>query len=340
MNGAAPSGPRLLVCGVNWLGDVVMSLPALQALREHQVGTELTVLTKPGLAPLWALSSIPHRVLTLPAAGGSLRPVVRALRELDFQTAYVLPHSFRSALPPLLARIPRRIGLPGHFPRDFLLTETRPPAGGPGREHQVHEYLDLFFPGENRRTFVPPRLDVPTTALDTLRAKLADLPRPWISVLPGAARGTSKQWPAERYAEAAAALVAQTGGSIVTLGTKSEHAPCQQVAAAAAPNGLNLAGSTTLAELAAVLALSAVVLCNDSGGMHLAAAVGTPLVALFGITDPARTGPLGNRIRILQHSDRRSRDVPRISAVAQTALRAISVAEAVAVVGDALRNAT
>ena len=336
MNGSAPTGPRLLVCGVNWLGDVVMSLPALQALREHHAGTELTVLTKPGLAPLWALSSIPHRVVSLPAAGGSLRPVVRALREQAFDAAFVLPHSFRSALPPFLARIPRRIGLPGHFPRDFLLTEIRPPAGGPGREHQVHEYLDLFFPGENRRTFVPPRLTVPAPALAAMRAKLAALPRPWISVLPGAARGTSKQWPAERYAETAAALVAQTGGSVITLGTKSEHASCQQVAAAAAPNGLNLAGATTLAELAAVLGLSAAVLCNDSGGMHLAAAVGTPLVALFGITDPARTGPLGERIRLLQHSERRSRDVPRTSAAAQAALRAIAVPEVVAAVADAL----
>ena len=339
VNGPAPTGPRLLVCGVNWLGDVGMSLPALQALREHQSGTELTVLTKPGLAPLWALSPIPHRVLSLPATGGSLRPLVRALRELEFDAAYILPHSFRSALPPFLARIPRRIGLPGHFPRDLMLTEIRPLAGGPGRAHQVHEYLDLFFPGEIRRTFVPPRLVVPPAALDAMRAKLGALPRPWISVLPGAARGSSKQWPAERYAEAAAALVAQTGGSIVALGTKAERPPCQQVAAAAAPNGLNLAGATTLAELAAVLALSAAVLCNDSGGMHLAAAVGAPLVALYGITDPACTGPLGDRVRILQHSDRRCRDVPRTSAAAQAALRAIPVAEAVAAVGDALRTA-
>ena len=337
MNGAAPTGPRLLVCGVNWLGDVVMSLPALQALREHHAGTELTVLTKPGLAPLWALSSIPHRVLSLPAAGGSLRPVVRALREQAFDAAYVLPHSFRSALPPFLARIPRRIGLPGHFPRDFLLTEVRPPAGGPGREHQVYEYLDLFFPGEHRRTFVPPRLTVPAPALAAMREKLGSLPRPWIAVLPGAARGTSKQWPAERYAEAAAALVARTGGSVVTLGTKAERAPCQQVAAAAAPNGLNLAGATTLAELAAVLGLSAAVLCNDSGGMHLAAAVGAPLVAIYGITNPAQTGPLGRLVRILQRSARRTRDVPRQSREAAQALGAIEPAEALQAVLDLLR---
>ena len=320
---------RILVCGLNWLGDAVMSMPALQALRDHHAHADLTLLTKPFLAPLWAMSSIPTRILSLPSAGESIKPVVQSLRDLKFEVSYVLPNSFRSAIPPFLAKIPLRIGMPGHFPRDFLLTEVRSPAAGPGRTHQVFEYLDLFFPGENRRTFAPPRLTVPAAALDAMRNKLAGLPRPWISVLPGAARGTSKQWPAERYAETAAALVAQTGGSIVVLGTQAEQAPCQQVAAAAAPSGLNLAGATTMAELAAALALSAAAICNDSGGMHLAAAVGTPLVALYGITHPGQTGPLGDNVRILQHSERRTRDVSRRSSEAEKALRAIPASEAV-----------
>ena len=275
-----------------------MSMPALQALREHHAQAELIILTKPGLAPLWAMSPIPARVLSLPSIGGSLKPTVRALRDLKFEVSYVLPHSFRSVLPPFLARVPRRIGFPGHFPRDFMLTEVRPPAAGPGRAHQVFEYFDLFFPGETRRTFAPPRLIAPTPAVDKMREILSALPRPWMAVIPGAARGSSKQWPAERYAETAAALVAQTGGSVVTLGTKSEHAACQ----------------------------------------HLAAALGTPLVALYGITNPAQTGPLGDSIRILQHSDRRTRDVPRSSAEAQKALCAISTAEAIQAVRDLLHK--
>ena len=110
---------------------------------------------------------------------------------------------------------------------------------------------------------------------------------------------------------------------------ETEEAICQQVAAAAAPNGMNLAGQTSLEELAAVLSLSAGVLCNDSGGMHLAAALGTPLVGLFGITNADQTGPLGRNIRILQHAERRRRDVPRKSTEATKALRAITVDEAV-----------
>ncbi len=315
-----------------------MSMPAIQALRDHHGQADLTLLTKPGLAPLWAMHTAPTRVLSLPPDGRSMETIVQALRDLKIEVAYILPHSFRSALPPFLSSIPKRIGLPGHFPRNFLLTEVRRPTAGPGRTHQVFEYLDLFFPGENRRAYSAPLLSVTSETLDQMRTKLSSLPPPWISILPAAARGTSKQWPAELYAEAAATLVAHSGGSIITLGTKSEHEPCQQVAAAAAPNGLNLAGQTTLEELSAVLSLSAAVLCNDSGGMHLAAALGTPLAALYGITHPGQTGPLGQKIRILQHSERRTRDVPRQSREAEKALRAISVHEAVQAILDLLRK--
>ena len=326
-----PAPPRrILVCGVNWLGDAILSMPALQAFRWENPETSLTLLVKPGIAPLWAMHAVPARVLTLES--GRLLDLARTVRALGFDRAYVLPHSFRSALIPWLAGIPVRIGLPGHFPRDFLLTEVRRSADGPGREHQVFEYLDLFFPGTNRRTFVPPALAVPPPLLETMHGKLDSLPRPWLALLPGAARGPAKQWPTEYYALAAARLMAETGGSIITLGTRAEYDICQQVAAAAAPNGLNLAGQTSLGELAAVLSLSAAVLCNDSGGMHLAAALGTPLVGLFGITNPGQTGPLGKHIRILQQSERRTRDVPRHSREARRALRAISVDDAVGAV--------
>lgn len=334
----APAPARLLVCSVNWLGDAIMAMPALQALHEKWPKTEVSILTKPGLAPLWALHEVPNQVFTMPKGTFGLLGLAKPIKNMDFEVSYILPHSFRSALPPFLAKIPQRIGFPGHFPRDFMLTEVRPPAGGAGRIHQVFEYLDLFFPGENRQNYPQPRLTVPETTLTSMRDKLSSLPKPWIAILPGAARGPAKQWPAENYAKTAALLVAQTGGSVITLGTASERAVCQQVAASAAPNGLNLAGSTTLPELAAVLALANVVLCNDSGGMHLAAALGTPLVAIFGITNPQQTGPIGQKIRILQQSDQKTRDIPRKSQAAAAALRSISPAEALQATLDLLAS--
>ena len=242
---------RILVCGVNWLGDAILSMPALQAFRYENPAAELTLLVKPGIAPLWAMHAGPSRVLTLEP--GRLLQTARAVRDLGFDVAYVLPHSFRSALIPWLGRIPARIGLPGHFPRDFLLTEVRRPADGPGREHQVFEYLDLFFPGVNRRTFVPPALAVPPPVLEAMHGKLDSLPKPWISLLPGAA-------------------------------------------------------------------------------------LGTPLVGLFGITNPGQTGPLGKHVRILQQSERRTRDVSRHSREARRALRAISVDDAVRALLPLLRK--
>lgn len=332
---------RILVCGVNWLGDAIISMPALQAFRWENPAADITLLVKSRLAPLWTMHSVPNRILSYSNGLSKINPTLESIKELKFEVSYILPHSFRSALFPYLAGIPQRIGLPGHFPRDYMLTEVRRPAGGSGRGHQVFEYLDLFFPGANRRTFMPPRLTVPPAVLERLHERLDPLPKPWLAVLPGAARGGSKQWPVEHYARAGAQLMSETGGSIVALGTPTEAHLCQQVAAAAAPNGLNLAGQTSLEELAAVLSLSAAVLCNDSGGMHLAAALGTPLVGLFGITNAEQTGPLGRNIRILQHSERRRRDVPRRSAEATKALRAISIDEAVqAVLGMLPRSGT
>ena len=329
---------RILVCGVNWLGDAILSMPAIQAFRWDRPEAEIHVLSKPSLLPLWTMHAAPTQTIEMPPDAAGIPALSRRLRDLDFHEAFVLPRSFRAALPPFLARIPLRIGLPGHFPRDFMLTHVRPPALGPGRVHQVFEFLDLFFPGANRRTYPAPSISVPPPVLERMHQKLDPLPQPWIALLPGAARGPSKQWPTENYALAAAKLMAETGGSVVTLGTRSEEAICQQVAAAAAPNGMNLAGQTSLVELAAVLSLSAGVLCNDSGGMHLAAALGTPLVGLFGITNPQQTGPLGKRLRILQRSDLRSRDVPRRSHKAEKALRAISVDDAVQATLDLLRT--
>ena len=197
--------------------------------------------------------------------------------------------------------------------------------------HQAREYLfTLCGNAEGNLAdtgFHPP----PPRPLDGLPPAAG----PTVCVIPGAARGESKRWTG--FAAAAKIVLGQCPDCrILVAGSANESTLCARVAAEIGPGAANVAGRTSLAEFAALLGHCRLVLCNDSGGMHLAAAVGTPLVALFGITDPARTGPLGERIRLLQHSERRSRDVPRTSAAAQAALRAISVAEAVAAVADLL----
>lgn len=327
--------PSILVVAPNWLGDVLMALPAVQSAIAARPDAHWTLLTRPAFAPLWAMALPPPpqaSILTHPKTA-PLRPLLRRLAAESFTTAYILPHSFRSAWPPYLARIPDRIGLPGHLFRDLLLTQTRPPRRTPDRAHQAYEILDLFqIPTPDNR-IPPPRLHLPADARETAMARLNSFPKPWISILPGAARGPSKQWPAESYSRLLQLLSEQTPATFFLLGTPAEAPLCQTIAAAppSSRRAQNLAGTTTLEQMTAILALSDAVVCNDSGGMHLAAALGTPLVALFGITDPAQTGPLGSApIHILQHSTLRTRDLPRRSPVAEAALRSIPPEEALA----------
>jgi heptosyltransferase-2 len=331
----------ILVVSPNWLGDVLMALPAVQAAAA-QTDVPFAILTRPAFVPVWRMAMPEGTELVAAAKTDPVFPLARRLRAGHFAAAYVIPHSFRTARAPFLARIPERIGLPGHLFRDWMLTEIRRPGApaephdGPSRRcpgHQAWEILDLFRIHPAGGLIPPPRLTVPAGVLDTVRDRIGDVPRPWIAFIPGAARGPSKQWPADHWRGLLQAVSAHTPGSILLLGTPNEATLCAGIASAAPiPRRVcDLSGKTTLEEMAAALALADAVCCNDSGGMHLAAAVGTPLVAFFGITDPDKTGPLGAApIRILQHSARRTRDIPRHSPEAEAALRAITPEEAFA----------
>ena len=331
---SADRPPRVVVCGVNWIGDTVMSLPALQAYRAAHPDRHLALLVKPALADLWALSPVPDEVLRLEPGVGGMRRTVARVREGAFDEAFVLPHSFRSALVPFLARVPRRCGMPGHG-RDFMLTRVVPPRGGTGREHQAYEYLDLLTPGTDQ--LARPALCPDAAAMARARALLEPASARWIGFLPGAARGPSKQWPAAHFGELGRRLCAEQGVNVAVMGSPSEEPLCREVAAAAGPGAVNLAGRTDLPTWVALLAACAAVVGNDSGGMHLAAAAGTPVVALFGITDPAKTGPLGPA-RIIQHGRRKARDVPRDSREARLSLASIAPAEVYEAVCESLKK--
>ncbi len=316
------TGARVLVYGVAWVGDSVMSMPGLQAYRKAHPDQHITLLVKPALAPLWQLHSAPDAVLAL--ADGHIGTLVNArrIRRERFAKAFILPHSFRSALTPWLARVPERIGMPGPY-RDWMLTQVAHPRLEAGRLHQVYEYLDLLVPENPDLTPEAPHIELPADALAAARNRLAGLAHPRVAFIPGAARGPSKQWPAGHFVQLGRMLAAERGCGIVVLGSSVEAELCAEVAAGIGTAALGLAGRTSLGEWIALMKTCDLVVCNDSGGMHLAAAVGTPLVALYGITDPARTGPLGVNCRVLQNSAAQSRDVERDSAEARASLTSI-----------------
>lgn len=341
---------KILLVSPNWLGDVVMALPAFQRWRATEgAGATVAVLARGALSTLWAMHAGVDEVLRAPAPGGDTREVLADIRARHFDAAVILPNSVRAAWLPFRARIPRRAGYPGHFPRRWLLTAPLPPAtpppDAPLPRHQAWEAYGLWLPGDP----LPAALDAP--ALDPapddvarLRGQLAAIPAlaaapKIVALVPGAARGDSKQWPPGRYVETAALLHRSHGAAALLLGTAAEAPLCDRIAQALASQGVpahSLAGRTTLPEMAAALAVADGVVCNDSGGMHLAAALRRPTVAVFGITDPGKTGPLGPTARVLQDSPIRSRKVPRSSPAATAALLRIGAAQAAQALGEML----
>ena len=323
-----PPSEKILVRGVNWLGDAVMTTPALLRLREANPAAHITLLTHEKLADLWTNHPAVDSVLTFSRRGG-VWSVAQRLRAGNFRIGLALPNSHRSALELWLAGIPRRIGCDRPW-RNWLLTERVPPQAGfvemrkrpvdeikrlaaarlgetpppaspaaPQRRpaHQLHFYLHLVAAlGANPEPLAP-RLEVSAQELAAVQQQfsLASVVR-WFGLNPGAEYGPAKRWPPERFLATAAEAQKRTNCRWLILGGPADAALAGEMANAlsrlfpSAPP-LNLAGQTNLRELCALLKLCRVLLTNDTGPMHVAAAVGTPVVAIFGSTSPEMTGP-------------------------------------------------
>ena len=313
---------RLLVRGVNWLGDAVMTTPALLRLREAMPDTHITLLTPEKLKDLWRGHPAVDEALAVPA-DTKLWTLGALLRARRFDVALVLPNSPRSALEIWLARIPRRIGYARPW-RNWLLTDlvaerpgrvkmhkrsneeirqllTRPAASAsllPASAHQIHDYLHLTAVLGARTKALPPQLAVSATDIASVAQKFGLAPgATWLGINPGAEYGPAKRWPPEFFVETAVAVQARTGCRCVVFGGRGDAALAADITqglaaqSAAAPPPVNLAGQTSLRELCAALPLCRVLLTNDTGPMHVAAALGVPVVVPFGSTSPELTGP-------------------------------------------------
>jgi heptosyltransferase-2 len=193
--------------------------------------------------------------------------------------------------------------------------------------HQQWENA-LILLGNELPDFLPsPQLIPPDTAKDTVCEWLADLPRPLLGLLPGAARGPSKQWPAERFLAVARTWQSDIGGTAVWMGTPNDRELCRNLAERCGPPSTSFAGDTSLPEFTALLAAMQAVVANDSGGMHLAAAVGTPVVGIFGQTDPGKTAPLHPQAVVVKAKGSSHRAIRREDPAAVKALASIPVEE-------------
>lgn len=337
------TGNSILIISPSWIGDVIMSMPAVQMLRAAHPQADLTVLCKPGVVDLWNMHPVPNAVLSQEKTN-RLLSTAQTLRQRAFDRACILPNSFRSAWIPFLAGIPHRSGFRGQWRRGLLTDIIARPAG-----HQQFEAMNILGVQGDPPL---PQLRIPAAGFQTLEKKIEQLPtlgktavkwfqnqdKPLITLLPGAARGPAKRWPPQYFLELARRLRAEDDAAVFLGGGPEDVSACEEIASRAGDGVLSLAGRTNLFEWAALLKRSRCVVANDSGGMHLAAAVGTPVAAIFGITDPRKTGPLG-RAAVLQQSTVRSRAVARRSSQAAEALAAVSPADVLDAVRTLLSSA-
>ncbi|NUN50485.1 MAG: lipopolysaccharide heptosyltransferase II [Candidatus Brocadiae bacterium] len=288
---------RILVKGVNWLGDAVMTLPAIRAIRARWPSAHVTVLTRGSLADLYACEPAVNETL---AYGGGFVPflkLVGRLRRQAFDAAFIFPRSLRASLAPFASRIPRRIGYAGDA-RKPVLTDVVARDGRLLTGHRVAYYLELLRPFGEVPAATAPEISPPAEAVDWARRETGeDL---WAGVNPGATYGKAKQWYPERFEEIGRRLAAR-GYRVAVVGGPAEADLGKTVARGIGDAARDFSGKTTLPRLAALLARFRVFVTNDTGPMHVAAAVGTPVVAVFGPTDPRTTRPFGDRFTLVRH---------------------------------------
>ena len=315
---------NLLVCGVNWLGDAVMSLPALTVFRARHPDLPITLLVRRSLIPFWRCVPGFGPVLEFERGWRGSRLTWNRVKAGAFDVAVIQPQSFRSAWIPFWAGIPVRIGFPGHVRQGLMTCRVRPRMESE-RIHQAWESVDLF--GLDLKSLPPPPFLQPPADAGRLILKAVgldpDLSRMAV-LFPGAARGPSKRWPARYFIEIGRRLERELGLRVLLAGMAEDHEVCAVVCDAIGRGAVNLAGRTDIIELAAILKGCMLVVANDSGGMHLAAAVGVPVVGIFGLTNPTRTGPLGSRSRVVcDSSTPGARNIARDSEAARRVLEQI-----------------
>jgi heptosyltransferase-2 len=285
---------RLLVRAPNWVGDVVLSLPALRDLRRNFPRSRLEVLARPWVADLYR--ALPEVDGLLESRG--LRADVDAIRG-RYDAALLLPNSFASALLVWVAGVPERWGYATDARGPLLTRRTRVPAHVRGRS-QVYYYramlagigLDTSGPTDASMTCPP--------AWSERGAEILGTEGPWLGLNPGAFFGAAKRWNPAGYAAVADLVARRTGARVAIVGGAAERALGEEIAAGLRASARVLCGETTLSELVGVLSRLRALVTNDSGPMHLAAALGVPLVAVFGSTDWRETAPVGERARLVR----------------------------------------
>ena len=285
-----------------------MSLPAISSVRAGFPEAKIHILAKPWVAEVFAGMSGVDGTILYQATGihQGLRGRWRLARELKkegFGLAILLPNSFDSAFLFYLSGISRRAGYKTDG-RGWLLTHPAIVSKEVKKGHQVDYYLHLVaslgFPPEGRIPSLKAHARCREEVQGILQSCGVTDAELLVGISPGASYGSAKEWFPERYGELATRVARKLGGRVLLLGSRGDQKAANLIWQRASMGPVNLAGKTTLGQALALISRCRVLVTNDSGLMHVAAALGIPTVAIFGSTDPLRTGPLGETFRVLQ----------------------------------------
>lgn len=301
---------KILVRATNWVGDAIMSIPALCAIRQHWPDAQITVLARPSVAEVYSGQPFVDRVMPFNAASRNLAAMERAaasLRAEQFDCAVLFQNAFSAAWLVWRARIAERIGYARDARGVLLSKAVKVPRKGEIPAHESFYYLELLHRAgwlesipEVKRISLALQAGAATTAEARLREAGVRAVAKRIAIAPGAAYGSAKCWPPDRFAAVADALVDEFDADVILFGASSELEICRQIADRMRHRPVVLAGQTSMGELPALFSRCSLFVGNDSGAMHVAAAVGLPLVAIFGSTDPYGTAPMTSRRQLVQ----------------------------------------
>ncbi|MBE0614806.1 MAG: lipopolysaccharide heptosyltransferase II [Burkholderiales bacterium] len=289
--------PRILIVAPSWIGDALLAQPLLRRLHDKLGRVRLDALAPAWCAPLLERMPEIEDVIASPFAHGELKlrarwKLGRELAKRNYDQVIVLPNSFKSALIPFFANIPLRAGYAGESRYGLLnLVHKLDPAKLPLMAERYAQLAEK--PGAELQRPLPPvrlQVDPVNTARTTARLNL-DRSRPVAVFCPGAEYGPAKRWPAQHFAALARAL-AERGHAVWLIGSGKDAALGEEICAQSDGACINLCGQTDLASAVDLIACAKLVVSNDSGLMHVAAALGKPLIALYGSSSPAHTPPL------------------------------------------------
>jgi heptosyltransferase-2 len=302
---------RILIRATNWVGDAIMAIPAIRAVRMHFPDAHIAIVARPYVADIYRDQQVADELVAYDVngihAGLSGREKLAAeLRTAKFDVALLLQNAFDAAWLAWRAGIPRRIGYARDGRSPLLTDAIAVPKSGEIPEHEKFYYLELvrragWLQGLPDEKFIQLTVsaDRAAAAEELLRANGARQNILRIAVGAGASYGSAKCWLPERFAETLNRLQSDRDADVILFGTSNELPVTGAIASGLAKPPINLAGQTTIAELPSLLSRCGIFLGNDSGAMHVAAAVGLPVVAVFGPTDPLGTAPVTPRASIV-----------------------------------------